>query len=726
VTRDWIGPPEAAESRGSIADSYRRFLFDMHIPDWDPAFFSRFDPQALASAVKRVGAATVTLFSNSHTGLNNWPSAVGRMHGAHDGRDVLGDMIQAAHAADVNVNLYYCLLYVDWYWDNFPEARIVDARGESRKVAIHSTGRPRRFSALCPNAPGYRKFVAVQIAELAERYHFEGVNLDMTFWPAVCYCANCRARFASEVGGDIPDVVDWTSPKWLAFARRRQAWLTQFVREATLAFQRRRPETVVAHQSNGYVNDWQFGVSDELARLSSWLTADLYRDRRDLAFSFKLFYAASERRPFEIISGWVWPNIFEHSVLRTLPEIEETAVLPIANDAAIMFIDQVDPVGTIAEANFDLAAPVLAYVQSLEPFLGGDMVQDVGVYVSFDASFDLRQNGQRVADLGYTTEPANIKGGPSAHRSAALSAGETLARRHIPFGVVTRKSLSELARWRVIVLANVALLDNDEVAAFRAYVEQGGGLYASGATSLLSPNGECDRLRLGETLGAEWLGETAEALTYMAPTGDQRLGRFTRERPLTIHERQSRVRVVGDRASVRATVTLPYTEPTGTLYASLLTDPPGRPTEFPAIVENRGGKGRTVYVAAPLEAEPHESQREVFAELLASLTDVPWSLETNAPSCVEVTMFRQPERNRLVIHLVNVQADTPPVPVGAMRLSVRSDGRDVEGIYLEPGGAPVAWRPESGGFSIFHADDARSHVAARRTSMARSQLGLKM
>jgi hypothetical protein len=687
-------------ARPPISASYRRFLFDMHVPDWDPSFLSKFDPERLAAAVKRAGGASITLFSNTHTGLNNWPSAHGRQHKAHQGRDVYGAMVDAAHKAGLNVNLYYCLLYVDWYWDNHPESRIVDVAGESRKVAVHSAGQARRFSTVCPNDPGYRKFALAQVNELGERYVFEGVNLDMTFWPGVCYCKTCRARFAAEVGGEIPETVDWFDKRWLAFAERRRAWMAEFVREVTDAIHAHRPKAEIAHQSGGYVQDWQFGASDDLARLSAWLSADLYRDKRDLSFSFKLFNAASETAPFELISGWIWPNIHEHSVLRTPAELEETAVLPIANNAAIMFIDQIDPIGTIAEENFDLAAPILKRIEALEPVLGGELVQDVGVYVSFDASFDLRQNRRPVAELGYSTEPANPKSGPSAHRSAAIAAGETLTRRHIPYGVVTRRHLDHLGDWQVIVLCNVALLTDEEIAAFRDYVAAGGRLYASGATSLIAPDGAHDALRLGDVLGVEWLGETSELLTYMSPVRGEHLGSFTDARPLTIHERQARVRVVAPDAVVRATVTLPYTEPTGALYASLLTDPPGRPTDDPAIVENAYGKGRTVYAAAPLEVEPHSSQRDVFAGLVTGLLARPPAFEADAPPSVEVTLFRQSEKSRLVAHLINVQADAPPVPVHGIRLTIRPGKAKVRAVVSEPDGAPLPWRALDGAIVI--------------------------
>ncbi len=137
------------------------------------------------------------------------------MHAGHQGRDVLGATIDALHARGIDVVIYYVMIFADWYWDNHPEARIVDANGDARKVIISSAGRPRRFSTTCPNEPGYREFVVAQIEEICAGYEFEGVWPDMTFWPTVCYCASCRERYRREVGGEIPAVIDWTDPAWV-------------------------------------------------------------------------------------------------------------------------------------------------------------------------------------------------------------------------------------------------------------------------------------------------------------------------------------------------------------------------------------------------------------------------------------------------------------------------------------------------------------------------------
>ena len=145
--------------------SYRRVLLDMHVPAWDDRFLTHYDPETYLKAVRSVNAGAVTTFSNTHTGLANYPSKVGPMHPAFDGRDILGETIALCRRHGLAVTCYYCVNYVDWYWDTHPEARTVDANGQSQKVLIPSTGQPRRFSVCCMNNPGYREFAVAQLTD---------------------------------------------------------------------------------------------------------------------------------------------------------------------------------------------------------------------------------------------------------------------------------------------------------------------------------------------------------------------------------------------------------------------------------------------------------------------------------------------------------------------------------------------------------------------------------
>ena len=142
-------------------------------------------------------------------------------------------MLDGAARRGLGRVVYYCTTYVDWYWAAHPAARIVDEAGVSRKVSMPGWPYPRRFAICCLNDPGYRSFVAAQLSELASQYEFEGMNLDMMFWPGVCYCASCAARFRQDTGEPIPRTIDWADPLWARFTALRRDWLAEFIEQAT-------------------------------------------------------------------------------------------------------------------------------------------------------------------------------------------------------------------------------------------------------------------------------------------------------------------------------------------------------------------------------------------------------------------------------------------------------------------------------------------------------------
>jgi hypothetical protein len=85
-----------------------------------------------------------------------------------------------------------------------------------------------RYGHCCPNSQEYRQYVRACMDELIGRYAAVDVFFDMLFWPMVCYCEHCRARYREEVGGEMPVVVDWDAPAWRSLQAVRQRWLTEF------------------------------------------------------------------------------------------------------------------------------------------------------------------------------------------------------------------------------------------------------------------------------------------------------------------------------------------------------------------------------------------------------------------------------------------------------------------------------------------------------------------
>jgi hypothetical protein len=649
--------------RNPITTGYRRFLIDIHTPDWDPRFLADFSADHLAAQVAGANAATITVPANNHVGLNFWPSSVGRGHRAMGDGDQLRDMLAAARAHGLSTVVYYAIAYVEWYWEQHPEARFVFADGEGRRLRLNRAGMAERFRVVCHNDPDYRAFVLTQVTELAEGYDADGFNIDMTMWPGPCYCATCRRRFRDEEGQELPLVVDWKDPVWRAFARRRALWLAEFAGVIADRVRSIRPDATVVHQSGPYFSDWWIGGSNELAAATDWLSADTYTTREGLSFALKLSNSLSAVKPAELINTWTAPAIFEHVVSRTADEMDAVASIAIAHDCALSVIDAVDPTGRIADPNYPMMRAIFADVARLEPHLGGEMLHDVEIYRSFRGAFDEAESGHPVTELRYPDEREEFTPSRTNHRAAAIHAGGALQAEQIPFGVVSRARLDGLDPAKVLVLANLQWLDPDELDAIHAFLDAGGRVYASGDSPLLD-DARFGLRRVGRTHGiATYLAPTAETADLMAP--------FDARRPLTIHGPQEQVEAVGD-ATVLATITLPYILPGGERYASTLADPPGTPTTFPGLLEIPVGRGRLLYAAGVLEAEAHPTQRAVFVRLVRRLLGRTPRVTGRGPRSVEFTAFRRPEE--LVVFALNRQDGDETIPVRGVEVDVEADG----------------------------------------------------
>jgi hypothetical protein len=273
------------------------------------------------------------------------------------------------------------------------------------------------------------------------------------------------------------------------------------------------------------------------------------------------------------------------------------------------------------------------------------------------------------------------------HVEAVTAVCRALIERHVPFGIITRRNLPELSRWRVVALPSVLSLDDEEAAALRAYVRAGGCLYVSGPGLLRAPDGtpRADFV-LADVLGVSWRGETKEAFTYIAPTakGAGLFGDWSAAFPMGMFAGQTIVEA-GPGADVLATVTLPYTDPADPLhFASTHNNPPGIRTRHPAVVLHRFGKGTAIWAAGPMETTDYS--QDALSPLLLKLAGAP-TVETNAPRVVEVTVFSQPRR--LVVSLVNFPRELPPVPVHDVTVTVRMSG--ARSVSVIPTGAALAF-----------------------------------
>ena len=286
-------------------------------------------------------------------------------------------------------------------------------------------------------------------------------------------------------------------------------------------------------------------------------------------------------------------------------------------------------------------------------------------YVSFfHQQFDYYREVQNVADVAVLYSYASMGFNNDAPAASFMLFTQALIQAKVPFNIIFDDHLKDLSKYRVLVLADQECLSDDQMNLIRQYVNQGGGLVATGQTSLFTPW----RLRRPD-FGLKDLFQMA-APQWGGPRGV--------ERPLEI--------------------------------------PP---------VQNRVGQGRVSYIPAIKPAipkppsEPMSSQYwklplnwEELIEQIRWAAGGKFSLEVETPETLNVVaeLIEQPGQNRRIVHLLNYAA-----PQGAAVHNIKVEVELPEGkqagrvILLTPDGgeSTTVQSQTSGGrvrFTVPHLD----------------------
>jgi len=651
--------------------SYRRNLVDMHIEDWNQSFLSQLNPENYVAMLKLANVKSAMIYANSHVGYCYWPTKIGHMHRGLGGKDFLDSMIQLCHEEGIDVIVYYSLIYNNWAYEHNPEWRILDINGKPSRDNPRQGG---RYGVCCPNSE-YKNFVASQIEELCRNYKFEGIFFDMTFWPTVCYCQNCKKRYMQEEGENLPTIIDWNDSQWLKFQKKREKWLSEFAAMATNVVKKIRPEVAVEHQSSTLTGSWKYGVTSLLTEHCDYVDGDFYGGSLHQSFICKLFYNLTPKMPFVYSTSICYPNLHDHTTTKPKELIRAQAFLAIAHNGAFLIIDAIDPVGTLEKRRYQIMGDIFKEISKYEEHLEGEMCQDVAVYFSFDSKFNPNENGKSPSP-----DVINKYSWTLPHIDAVLGCTETLRTHHVPFGIVTIKNLKELSRHKVVVLPNILKLSEEESKAIIDYVAEGGNIYAS-KFSLKS--------KLSEMLGVSSAEETHEKFTYIAPTsnGENLFTEISEKYPLSISDSQIKIDSESKHRAL-AKITLPYTDPDDpSKFASIHSNPPGIQTDYPALIYKKIGKGRAFLSSASLETFAAKSlkHRTVFMNIIRALAKNSFSFEVTAPQYVEIVLFRKPDEKTYLINIVNLQSEIgiPNLPINNIHIKMKVETK-TQKVMLMP------------------------------------------
>ncbi len=649
-----------------ITGNYRRNLMDMHIDDWNEEFLSKIDCDEYVEALVDAGVQAAMVKAKPHTGLCYYKTSIGRMHKGLKGKDFLAEMIEKCHANGIAVITYYSQIFDNWAYDNHPDWRCICADGtEYRDFRNMEFFRNGRYGIVCPNNLDYREYVKQNLQELNRNYSFEGMFLDMTFWPDVCYCKSCQERYRKEKNKELPRLINWEEEEWREFVYIREQWMAEYATFATSCIKQINPEVTVEHQFSMITSSWVNASSELLTEAVDYAGGDYYGGFLQQTFINKYYKNVSPNLPFIYHTSRCDPELNMHTTTKTKDEILLHVITALIHNGAFLLVDAINPDGTIvSEVYHNLMRDIYGESKKYEYCVSGEFNYNAAIWFASHAKYDPKETLVPMTDKNFW---------PGYYMEAPVSAASIMRENNIPFEVIGSKNLKD-TKADVLILSHVAAIREEEMDAIEAFIHNGGNVYISG------PIGNP---RLERILGVQIEGRTEHNFLYMSPTeeGAKYFKGFTKLAPLTTPMQQYKISITTNQdLTVLATRTYPYTM-TGTRdFAAIHSNPPGIPTEEPAAIHKKVGNANLIWMAAPVEMTRPYMSRQVVRYLIEGMIKQPVFV-SNAPKFVEIISWNKEGSQYLAA--INQQEEPPVVAIHDIYIEI--PGNDKRAKLLSDG-----------------------------------------
>jgi hypothetical protein len=627
-----------------LKDCFSRLLIDNHISDIRPEYMSRFSPEEYVRKVKTAGAEVSMVYACDHIGNCYYPTQVGHMHAGLQGKDIFGAVVNGLRENDIVPIAYYTVNYHNDCARRFPAARLRDAVGQDHEGRYHYT---------CPNQPEAEQFYKAQIGEILQ-YPVAGIFIDMTFWPALCCCDACRHEF----GEPLPEYIDWDSPKWVRFQRFRERSLADFARRLTEWAKSVRPDVCVTHQFSPVLLGWYFGQSSGIAAVSDHAGGDFYGGKLQQRFAVKAFDAYTKVPPFEFMTSRC-VNLYDHTSTKSDDELFLSALTTLANGGAYLFIDAINPDGTLEPSFYQRLECInsrLAPFRKAVADLQGRISAETAIYFSMASCVDRQLDGVKLTDFS-GNRANNMQVRQNAVTDECLGTAEVLNRMHVPWKILTDVS-ADFSGLKTVIMNNAAYLSKEECDRIRSFVKNGGTLIATGTCSLYDTEGKnSGNFALSDVFGIDFTGTMSDRITY---TGEELISAEGKV-PLVKAHRDTEIR------SLLTFPDFPAFDPEQ--FASIHSNPPSaRKSVFPAVTLHNYGSGQVLWLAAPIAVRRNHTQIEFLKKIYREHVSRFIIHSENLPEMAEVTLLKN--KNETLLTVVNLQDDFPVIPLGDVKLEI--------------------------------------------------------
>jgi Hypothetical glycosyl hydrolase 6/Beta-galactosidase trimerisation domain len=627
------------------------------------------DVEAVLDHAEDIGANTWLL--NTGGIVSFYPSQLAFQHPSpwlaeRASGDLVGDAVAAAHDRGIRVlsRLDFSKVHRDLA-EQHPDWCFVSAAGESQIYnGLYST---------CPSAPYYQERSMEILAEILDRYPVDGFFFNWFGFSqrdysgrnhGPCQCAHCLRRFGERHDRPLPTRADFDDPAYVTWLTYTRDTLSELAGRIRTFIAQRRPDAalilshdpdIVFYEANNAVGRpqplWVYG------------TGEFLRSTRTA-------------RPDKPV--WVNSVMFLDLPYRFTPEQPGHLALYFAQTLAHGGNPSAYLVGTperLPAGTFDTVRDVFGFHRDNEEYYAGMRSAARVAVVSSLRSEELYGGAEGLDQV----------------RGERHGVFRALVEAHIPFDIVPDTLLAAgtdgveatdvgdvLRRYDAVVLPNIAVLDEDQLAALDSYVEGGGGLVATYDTAGF----DADDGRARDKIGLASLGAAAVAQRHDGP-GAMRSAYLRVTGPEELPGAAVGDMLMLDRAFLDV-------EPRQGAVGAFGLVPPSRygppekcywdvETDRPGLLWHRHGTGRTAYLPWPIGALYDQlslpEHRRILVHAIEQVSGGR-QVSTNAPPHVEVVVSEQAEPRRTLVHLINYsghrgRAFDAPLPIHDIEVGLR-------------------------------------------------------
>ena len=512
----------------------------------------------------------------------------------------------------------------------------------------------------CINNPEYHKFLLDVLKEIFTEYKPDGLYVD-GLTPHVCFCKHCKAKYRKMFNADMPAKFSESGPISV---------LWEMTSKPELVGDPRDPD-------------------------SQRHTEFLYRSLTDITRDYTTTVKSCKPDAVTLYHSWPKPETLKYYD-GTLGEIyiNQPWVHTLWKSGELTNYGAVFPI-LLLQNMYPLQKTEVENRHKMYQVLANGMLPNCWYFSGMKTCFDFLRENEQYYD--YTkTGPVKFIAFPraihedSVHKRIKKDYGisgprdrflapyvgfySAMLRSGLPIVSIHRPDFQEkLAGFKVLCMINEVGMTDNQVEVVRRFVATGGGLIATGETSLYDEKGERrPDFALRDVFGVSYVNTMTAEKRIIEFGGLNNITKGLEKYQIDYDEPMTVVKAVQSKTD------------------GWLVDENKEKQSVPVVITNTFGLGRVVYIPARLDSVQCEKLTPAIEKLFAN--SVYWVTQGNVPiqiktdATVGVTLFGQ--SGCRILHLVNYNADTLKdydmiVPVKNIKIKMNiPDGKKIARLHL--------------------------------------------